>query len=106
MRSWVGPANWPPISLMCPPPIERFSVRPPTRSRASRTTTLRPAAHEGPGRGQAGEPGADDADVGAARAPARGGGRGGGAQGEERRAGGPRSDELAAGESVVHGARA
>ena len=60
---------------------------------------------EGAGGGEPGEPGADDAHVGASRAP-QGGGRGSGPQSEERRAGGPGADELAASESVVHGARA
>ena len=60
---------------------------------------------EGAGGGEAGEPGADDADVGLSRAPARGlGGGGAAARAAPRRR--PRSDELAAGESVVHGARA
>jgi len=61
---------------------------------------------EGPGGCKPGEPGADDADVGASRAPPRRGRGWGGPQGEERRAGGSRSDELAASESVVHGGRA
>jgi hypothetical protein len=61
---------------------------------------------ESAGGGQAGEPGADHAHVGPPRAPARGGGSGGGTQGEERRTGGSGPDELAASESVVHGGRA
>ena len=37
-----------PTSTTSPPPTERFSVRPPTRSRASSTTTDRPAAAPAP----------------------------------------------------------
>ena len=43
-RSWVGPTHCAPISTTLPSPIGSFRVRPPTRSRASRTTTSRPAA--------------------------------------------------------------
>src|SRR6478735_5850997 len=39
MRSWVGPTYSPPISVMWPPASGALSRRPPTRSRASRTTT-------------------------------------------------------------------
>jgi hypothetical protein len=63
------------------------------------------SGHQRAGGGEAGEAGADHAHVGLAGAPAHGGGRRR-AQREQRRAGGARSDELAAGESVVHGARA
>ena len=105
MRSWVGPANWPPISLMCPPPIERFSVRPPTRSRASSTTTLRSAATRARAAASPESPAptthtsARRVRLARRRAP-------GWPEGEERRAGGPGPDELAASESVVHGGRA
>jgi hypothetical protein len=45
MRSCVGPTNSPPTSAIAfPPAIDAFCVRPPTRSRASRTTTEWPAA--------------------------------------------------------------
>ena len=59
------------------PAAERaVSVRPPTRSRASRTTTERSAATRARAAARPGEPGADDADVGPPRAPARAGGQG------------------------------
>src|SRR5687768_3077659 len=41
MWFWVGPANVPPASDSSPPPIGLLSTRPPTRLRASSTTTLR-----------------------------------------------------------------
>jgi hypothetical protein len=44
MRSCVGPIHWPPTSNHCPPGAGTEWTRPPTRSRASSTTTLRPAA--------------------------------------------------------------
>src|SRR6185437_10196525 len=43
MCRWAGPANWPPTSTTCPSARRWFSTRPPTRSRASRTSTLAPA---------------------------------------------------------------
>src|SRR3954447_11705078 len=42
-RSCVGPTHWPPTSRTCPPPIAALSVRPPTRGRASSSSTERPA---------------------------------------------------------------
>src|SRR5829696_4232337 len=43
-RSWVGPIHCPPTSTTLPPPMSWFSTRPPTRSRASTTTTDAPRA--------------------------------------------------------------
>src|SRR4051794_24775282 len=43
MRVCVGPTNSPPVSSTCPSESLWLSVRPPTRSRASSTTTERPA---------------------------------------------------------------
>ncbi len=43
IRSWVGPTHCPPSSIHCPSDSAPASVRPPTRSRASTTTTDRPA---------------------------------------------------------------
>ena len=42
--SCVGPTHWPPTSTTLPSPRSQLSVRPPTRSSASRTTTDRPAS--------------------------------------------------------------
>src|SRR3954447_9023612 len=44
MWSWVGPTNVPPRSDHTPPPSSWFQTRPPTRLRASRTTTFLPLA--------------------------------------------------------------
>src|SRR5919112_405436 len=44
MRSWVGPIHWPPWSSGVPSAAGRVRVRPPTRSRASRTITSAPAS--------------------------------------------------------------
>ena len=63
---------------------------------------MRSAATRARAAARPGEPGADDAHVGAPRAPRAAAGAGW-SQGEERRAGGPGTDELAAGECVVHG---
>ncbi len=106
MRSWVGPANCA-ADLADVPAADRAVQRAPADAVARlEHDDAVPGGDERPGRGEPGEPGADDADVGASRASARGGGSGGGPKGEERGAGGTRSDELAASESVVHGGRA
>src|SRR5215469_312994 len=42
--SWVGPAHWPPISTILPSPSSSLTMRPPTRSLASSSSTDRPAA--------------------------------------------------------------
>src|SRR5437588_118851 len=44
MWSWVGPMNSAPDSVITPPPMSWPRTRPPTRPRASRTTTDLPAA--------------------------------------------------------------
>ena len=73
IRVCVGPTHWPPISTTWPvPAIGWFSSLPPTRSRASRTTTDRPARLEVTGGHEAGEPGADDGDVALVLAHVRG----------------------------------
>ena len=106
MRSWVGPTNSPPISVMWPAPSERVERAPADAVARLEHDDGAVGGDQRARGGEAREPGADDAHVGAPRAPARGGGAGVAAQGEERRACGPGADELAAGESVVHGARA
>ena len=42
-RSWVGPIHWPPWSTTAPDAVRSVNTRPPTRSRASSTTTSSPA---------------------------------------------------------------
>ena len=42
MWSWVGPTKAPPDSITSPEPMRWLSTRPPTRSRASTTSTERP----------------------------------------------------------------
>jgi hypothetical protein len=65
-RCWLGPD---PLGAELDDLVGRIadgslSVRPPTRSRASSTTTERPAARERAGGGEARQPGADHGDVG------------------------------------------
>ncbi len=45
-RSWVGPIHWAPTSTTLPPPMSSFRTRPPTRSRASTTTTDAPCGDQ------------------------------------------------------------
>ena len=105
MRSCVGPDVLA-AELRDAPGAEGGVQRAPADAVARLEHDDRPVGgHERPGGREAREPGADDAHIGASGAPPGGRCRRG-AQREERRAGGSGADELAAGECVVHGARA
>ena len=67
IRCCVGPIHWPPTSTTLPSPSGSFSVRPPTRSRASSTTTDAPAARSVARRHEPGKAGADHHDIRFAR---------------------------------------
>ena len=100
---WVGPTHCPPISATLPWPSWWLSVRPPTRSRASRTTTERPAFLSTEAAFRPAKPGADDDHVDAtgggprlARQPG---------EGDARRSGRGASDQAAPREGAlaIHG---
>ena len=59
-RSCVGPIHCPPTSTTLPSPMSWFSTRPPTRSRASTTTTEAPPRRQPARGGEPRQPGAHD----------------------------------------------
>ena len=108
IRSCVGPTNCAAELGDVPAPEVRVQRSPADAVAGFEHDDGAPGGYEPPRGGQAGKPGADDGDVGAARTAAPARGRGGGGvcvEREQRGAGGGAPDELAAGEVPVdHGA--